>query len=139
MNWKNDSYLRMGHGVRADLHRLCQALLHGKHHTQLHAGVLALFTSTRPPRTKRDYSAREYLERRWFHEYRPMLRSWAWAGDKRTQYAKNLSINVGLRVHEREHDGEMHAWAVVVVRIARKPPGVRAKEAALAAGLKTQG
>ncbi len=129
---KNGSYLRMGDGVRADLHRLCQALLHGKHHTQLHAGVLGLFTSTRPPRTKRDATARAYLERRWLLEYRPMLQSWRWAREKRAQYARNLRIEVGLRIHEREHDGETHAWAVVVVRINRKPRAIRAKEAASA-------
>lgn len=126
---KNGIYLRIGHGVRADLHRLCQALLHGKQHTQLYSGILAIFTSIKPPRTRRDPTARAYLERRWLREYRPLLQSWAWAGEKRGQYEKSLGINVGLRIHERVHAGETHAWAVVVVRVRRKTAGVRTKEA----------
>jgi hypothetical protein len=125
---KNGVYLQMGDGVKADLHRLCHALLHGKQQTHLHAGILAMFTSRRPPRTHSDATARAYLERRWLTEYRPLLKAWKWAGRNRAKYRKQLEIDVGIRLHDREFDGQMHAWAVVVVRIRRKTPAAKVKQ-----------
>lgn len=135
---KNGVYNRMGDGVRLDLHRLCHALLHGGELTHLHTGILALFTSRRPPRSRKDATARAYLERRWLTEYRCILQDWKWAGGNRARYARELAIDVGIRLHEREFDGQMHAWAAVVVQIRRKTPSQKANlarygEAALGA------
>lgn len=129
---KNGLYLQMSLGVRADLHRLCQALLRGKNDTHLHAGVLAFFTSTRPPRTKRDLSARAYLKRRWLTDFLPLLREWKWAGDKRHQYEESLRIDVGIRLHDLDPRGDKGAWAVVVVRIRRLTAAERFRQTASA-------
>ncbi len=126
---KNGLYLQMNQGVRADLHRLCHALLQGKNNTHLHSGLLAFFTSTRPPLTKRDSTARAYLRRRWLTEFRPLLQDWRWAGNKHSHYEKNLRINVGIRLHDLGPRGDKGAWAVVVVRVRRLTAAEQAQQA----------
>lgn len=117
---KNPLFVPMGHHAKADLHRICDALLHGKLKTQLYAGVFAFYTSSGCPKTK-DPSALARLYRRWLVEWRPKLQSWEWAGQHQKKYERNLKIDVGVRAYEKLVGRETHAWAAVCVQVVRKP------------------
>lgn len=107
-------------GPRADLHRICRSLLHGKEKTQLYSGVLGIFTSSAPPLSGADTSARARLQRKWGVEWQEALRTWEWAGRHGHRYRKHLNINVTTSVHQVSVDGDEHAWAAVAVEIFRR-------------------
>lgn len=107
-------------GPRADLHRICRSLLHGRDGTQLYNGVLGIFTSTAPPRKGPDLTARARLERKWGSAWEKTLRTWEWAGRHGPRYRKFLNLRVVTEVREVPFGGEKHAWAAVAVEIFRR-------------------
>lgn len=107
-------------GTRADLHRICRTLLHGKDQTQLYSGVLGIFTSSAPPLRGSDGTAKARLQRKWGEEWQKTLRTWEWAERHGARYRRHLNINVTTKVREVDVGGEKHAWAAVAVVIFRR-------------------
>ena len=117
---KNPLWTPMGKAVLGDLHRICRSLLQGKAKTQLYSGVFAFYTSSSHPKRK-DFSAKDRLERKWLTEWVPKLNSWTWAKQDQNKYSKHLKISVSASLHEQPFKSNMHAWAAVCVQITRKP------------------
>ena len=61
---KNRIWNPTGDLITKDLNRICEALLHGKEHTNLDVGILGFYTDCAPVRTKTDATASARLEKK---------------------------------------------------------------------------